>query len=249
MSGSSSGIGLSNFWQLAFQVSPVILSVGGLAAAFPGNLLPIVLLTESLGIAGGLLTGAGVPSSLDDFFCQFLPMPGATLIDNAIGQYPFANQSIAANAIIQQPLKISMQMIAPARQPGDLLTKLAIFTALQAALQAHIQNGGLFIVATPAQVYQNCILVGFTDVSPPGYKQWQIIWQLDFQQPLVTQAQAQTAYNSLLSQINGGTASSQGGGAWSGLASSLGFPVQGVSTQQTGLSLVGQALQYLGISL
>lgn len=221
-----------------------------MAQAFPGGLLPIVLLTETLGFAGGLLTGAGVPSSLDDFFCQYLPLPGSTLIDNQAGTYPFADQQIAANAYIAQPLKISLQMIAPSRSQGDMLMKLPIFTALKASLSTHIQYGGLFVVATPACVYPSCMLLPMTDVTPSDqYKQWQIIYQLDFFQPLVTGSQATTAFNSLLQQINSGTPVGQGPSAWTGLASSLGLPVQGVTQQQTGLGLVGSVMQQLGLQL
>ena len=122
---------------------------------------------------------------------------------------------VAANAVIQNPLKISLQMIAPSRQSGDMLTKLPIMTLVQSALQQHNATGGLYTIATPAQIYTNCVMTAFTDTTPSAeYKQWQIFWQLDFIQPLVTQAQAANAWNALLSNISNGTPGGDGTGAW-----------------------------------
>ena len=234
--------------QLAYQVSPICL-VNGLAAPFPGGVLPIILLTESVSIAGGLLSGAGLPDSLDGFFAQYLPVSGGTLIDQAIGTYPFANQLVAANAVIQQPLKISLQMIAPSRNTGDMLTKLPIMTALQAALQQHNAFGGLYTIATSAQIYTNCLMTGFTDTTPSSeYKQWQIIWQLDFQQPLVTKMQIGQGYNSLINNINNGTPVGQGLGAWSSIGTAIHNATQGAINYITGGSgsgILADILQFV----
>ncbi len=221
--------------QLAFQVSPIVLT-GGIATPIPGGALPIIFLTESVSLVGGLLTGAGLPSSLDDFFAQYLPVSGGTLIDQAIGTYRFANQMVAANAVIQNPLKISLQMIAPSRQSGDMLTKLPIMTLVQSALQQHNATGGLYTIATPAQIYTNCVMTAFTDTTPSAeLKQWQIIWNLDFIQPLVTQAQATNAWNALLSNISNGTPGGDGTGAWSSIGTAVNNSVQGALNYVTGL--------------
>ena len=221
--------------QLAYQVSPIILT-GGIATPLPGGALPIIFLTESVALVGGLLTGAGLPSSLDDFFAQYLPISGGTLIDQQIGNYPFANQMIAANAVIQQPLKISLQMIAPSRQSGDMLTKLPIMTLVQSALAQHNATGGLYTIATSAYVYTNCLMTGFTDITPSSdYKQWQIIWQLDFQQPLVTQAQATNTFNALLSNINNGGVVGQGTAAWGNPLTTINNAAQGALNYLTSI--------------
>ena len=77
-------------------------------------MLPIISITEALNFTVGILSG-GENIELDDFFANYQPIPGGTLIDQDIGEYPFANQSVAANAVIAKPLKIPMMMICPVR--------------------------------------------------------------------------------------------------------------------------------------
>jgi hypothetical protein len=205
-------------YDIAFQVSPIILT-GGIVANTNGSALPIIALTGQVAsFAQGALTGG---LSLDDFYARFLPLPGSTVISNAIGMYPFANQDVAANAIIRQPLNISLQMIAPVKDAGGYFTKLAIFTALQQSLQSHNAAGGTYSIATPSYIYTACIMTGMTDITSGETKQQQVAWQLDFVQPLVTQQQAQSSYSGLMSKLAGGQ---QAGSSWSGLS---GVPSQG----------------------
>jgi hypothetical protein len=232
---------LSSIYQLSFQVSPIIF-VNGIADAVPGGLLPIIAITETLDIAAGVLTGGGVPASLDQFFAQFLPLPGAKMSSNIAGKYTFANQAVAANAIIQQPLPVSLLMISPVRQTGGYFTKLAIFSALQAAIKKHVSLGGLFHVATPALIYQNCILLDITDVTDGEHKQKQSTWQWDFEQPLVTTSQAQVALNSLMSKINSGSPII-GNPAWSGAAATVGTAAAGVQNVIPGTQNLSGAVQ------
>jgi hypothetical protein len=180
-------------YNLAFQVSPIILQ-GGIAKS---GLIPIIQLYNQV---GKLTPGATV----DDFFAQYLPLKGGTLISNAVGMYPFANQTIAANAVIQQPLTISLRMICPVNQPGGYITKLAIVTALQGSLQLHNASGGTYVVATPAFVYPNLIMTGMTDITSEEGVQQQIEWQLDFIAPLLTLAAAAAAQNNFMTTITGG---------------------------------------------
>lgn len=217
---------LRSLFQLAFQVSPVVL-VNGVASNIPGGLLPIVAITEGLSFAEGVLTGS-VPDNLDDFFAQFLPMPGGTLISQAIGEYPFANQAVAANAVIQQPLTISMMMIAPVRDVAGYALKLPTFSFLQGMLAAHNASGGLYHIATPAFVYTNCVMTGMTDVSEGDTRQRQVTWQLDFRQPLVTPAQAASTLGAYMQKIANGTQLT-GNPAWSGPQASSGAPTAGVA--------------------
>lgn len=200
-------------WILAFQKSPILLT-HGIAASLPGQILPIIALTEATNFLTGLLTG-GPDIDLDNYFANFEPMPGSTLISNQIAMYPFANQAIAANAIIAQPLTVAMKMIVPAQaNANNILTqltatggypiKLAIMTALQKAFALHVGMGGTFSVITPGFIYTECILTTMRDVSVGESKQVQHTYQLDFVQPLVTLAAAQTAFNSLIQKLTSG---------------------------------------------
>lgn len=206
MSGSLLSQAGQFVFQLAFQVSPIILN-NGIAAKIPGGMLPIVVLTEAIGLVNGLISGSGFPTSMDDAFCQFMPLPGATLINNQIGMYPFANQQVAANAIIQQPLNISLMMIAPVRDAGGFVAKIATFTALQAALSQHNATGGTYTICTPSFIYTNCVMTTMQDATSGDSKQQQIMWQMDFIKPLLTQQSATSVMNSLMSSISSGVSS------------------------------------------
>jgi hypothetical protein len=197
----SNSVGQS-IYQLGYEISPIILS-NGLAGGIPGTLLPIIAITEAANFGFSILNGKN-PLKLNSFFGHFRPLPGASLIDNDLATYPFANQQYAANAVIAKPLKISMLMNCPANTNGGYVSKMITFTALKYALDQHIQSGGTFIVATPSYVYLNCILVRLTDVSRPDSQQPQNAWQFDFEQPLVSQG-PQNTLGSLMSAFNNGT--------------------------------------------
>ena len=221
-------------YDLSFQVSPIILQ-GGIASSMPGQMLPIIGLTGQLvGLAQGLLSNG---FSMDDFFARYLPIPGGTVISNAIGTYPFANQQVAANAIIKQPLNISLLMIAPVKDTGGYLTKLALFTALVSSLENHNSAGGTYTIATPAFLYTNCVMTGMADVTSGDTKQKQIQWQLDFVKPLITSQDASIAYNGAMAKFAAGTQVTSG--AWSGANAAIGAPVQGatgIAQQVSGLA-------------
>lgn len=180
--------GLSQY-ESTYEISPILL-VGGIAANAPQGMLPI---SQFLGAPNG---GGSI---------RFIQIPGGTLISNAIGTYPFANQQVAANAIIQQPLNTSLLMIAPVREEeGGYYGKLALFTSLQNTLQAHNNAGGSYNVVTPAFIYQSCLLPSLQDVTSGETKQKQVHWQWDFTAPLLTQQQATAAYNSLMGKVAAG---------------------------------------------
>jgi len=214
-----SNVGYSAF-QLAYQVSPIILT-GGVVASMPGGMLPIVAVTEAANFVLGILNGQ-VSASLDDFFAQFQVLPGGNLINNIVGTYPFANQSVAANAIIAEPLTLSLIMVSPVRKAGGFTAKLATMMALKALLDSHNQAGGTYAVATPAYIYTDMIMTGFRDVSNAASKQPQWLWQIDFIKPLVTQTQATTALNSLMSKLSSGLPVGADPVSSSGLAVSVG---------------------------
>lgn len=207
-------------YNLAFQVSPIILQ-GGIAANAQGGLLPIIALYGELGLFSS-------KADASQFFAQYLPLPGGTLINNSVSTQPMANQQVAGNAIIQEPLSISMLMIAPATPTNSYVTKLATWTALQGSLQQHCAAGGTFSIATPAFVYNDCILTGMTHLATPEGHQQQIEYQLDFFKPLLTLSAAQAAQQQLISKItNGGQIT--GVPSWSG-------SLQGQSQAATGLT-------------
>lgn len=209
-------------YQLAFECSPIVF-VNGIAQNVPGQMLPVVVITEAASFIGGILSGGTTPS-LDQFFAHFFPLPGATLAEWQIGKYPFANQAVAANALIAQPLTLSMLMRCPP-QPGSggWPSKLVTMTALQLAIAQHNASGGTFIVITPSYFYTNMILTAFRDISHKTGGNPQDDWQWDFEQPLLTLNQAQSVQSSLMSKLSSGT-SIDGQPSWTGLSTTLGNP-------------------------
>ena len=202
-------------YELGFQISPIVFT-GGIAESAPFGVLPIIAITETgydfgasgsgLALAGAIVTtaiNALNTKSLDDFFAHFTPIQGGKLINYTVGTYPFANQSVAANAIISEPLSISMRMIIPVNKPGGHTAKLLTMMALQSSIQAHVNKGGTFTIATPVKFYTNCILTGLTDVSQGGPIP-QNAWQWDFMQPLVTLKQAEAAMNTFFNNTGSG---------------------------------------------
>lgn len=208
-------------YKLAFQLSPILLT-GGLAGDIPGGVLPIIAITEAAHFVSGLLSGAE-NIELDDFFAHFEPLPGSTLVDQQIGSYPFANQAVAANATISQPLTLSMRMICPARDTLGYATKLVTMIALKTALDQHNLQGGTYTVVTPSGFYTNGILLGLRDTSNEHSHQVQNTYQWDFTFPLLTLNTAQQVQNSLMQKLSSGTQVS-GQPAWSGLDATVGAP-------------------------
>ncbi|HTS03974.1 MAG TPA: hypothetical protein VMP68_00210 [Candidatus Eisenbacteria bacterium] len=233
-----SGALFSTVFKLGYQISPIIMT-GGLAANIPGQMLPLITITEGASILTGLLSGS-FPTSLDDFFANFTVIPGSNLISQQVGHYPFANQSVAANAVITQPLTVSVRMDCPAKSSGAYVSKVATLTALQAALSAHNASGGLYTVATPGFIYTNLVMTALTDISGAGSNQVQYQYQFDFEQPLVTLAAGQQAYSALLNKIASGTQIT-GAPTWSGLATSVGSQISNAASSvvQGASNLIG----------
>lgn len=231
-------------FELAFAISPIVFT-GGIAQNIPGGALPMGLVVGASagGLLGGVLgLGAGATAlvagagaliqaateldlqSLAQILPRFQPLAGGTLADFQIGKYPFANQAVAANATIAQPLTLSMHMFWPARgDNGGFPAKLLGMLALQAAIAAHGSSGGTYVVLTPAFIYTNLILTAMRDITSGQTKQVQTDWQLDFEQPLLTLNAAQNVQNSLMSKLTSGTAI-DGQPSWSGLSNISGQP-------------------------
>ena len=229
MSGTANAF--RSAYDLAFQVSPIILT-GGIASGLLGSALPIIGLVGQLAsFAQGALTNG---LSSQDFFAKYVPIPGSNIISNAVATYPFANQQVAANAIIEQPLNVSLRMIAPVKDNGGYLTKLALFTALRTSLQQHNVSGGTYAIATPAYIYTNCLMTGMTDITGGDTEQQQIEWQLDFVKPLISKQSAAQAFSALMGKLAGGQQINNPS-SWSGAGAAAGTQAPGA------LSLVAGA--------
>lgn len=183
-------------WSLAFQKSPIIMT-NGLFSNFPGRMFPLLGVTEALNLPLGLLSTAG-NVGMNNMFADFRPLSGAELISQDVAHTPFANQTIAANAVITQPLRVSMLMVAPARNNFGFYEKLAVMTAMQKLFSIHNSNGGTYIVATPSFLYTNCLFLGMRSIEDGNGGQPQVAWQLDFERPLITLEEAEQAQNGLM---------------------------------------------------
>jgi hypothetical protein len=176
--------------------------------------------------------------SLDRYFCHFQPLPGATLINNQIAKYPFANQTIAANAIINTPSNVSLLMSCPVNSDSNYLTKFLTLTALKSSLDEHNATGGLYIVATPSYIFSNCVMTAMTDVSNGASKQPQNQWRFDFEKPLVTEVDTTQALNSFMQKVNLGVANN---GQWTSFFTSVGSSISDVAGQvvESAKNLIG----------
>lgn len=193
--GPSGSAGGEQFKSL-YEMDPIILC-GGIAGASYTNTLLLSSLAGNLSI-------------------RFRPMPGSSVLSAQAAQYPYANQAVAANAIIQQPLRFSMMGVCPASPESvKYLAKNAAFSGLIQSLTRHNNLGGLYGVKTPAYTYSNCLLLDVADISGEQSDQVQWAWRFDFFQPLITLDQAQQAYNSLMGALHAGTPIA-GQPAWSG---------------------------------
>lgn len=211
----------ATIFQLSMELSPIMF-VNGIANQFEGGMVPIISYTEADHFVLTALTGNN-PFQLSDFFAHFQPLPGSTLLDLQIGTYPFANQSVAANATISQPLTLSYLMRCPARGFAGFLGKLDTMINLQQVVNTHASLGGTYTCLTPAGYFPNGICTAIRDVSNTEDKQVQNAYQWDFVFPLLTLNQAQTAQNSLMQKITGQTQIS-GAPSWSGPAATVGAP-------------------------
>ena len=193
---------VSQAYKLAYEKSPIFLT-DGIASFVPGNILPLIAITEAVSLATSAIAG-NISLNLDDFYATFWPLPGSTLHENQIGNYPFANQQVAANAIITQPLRVSMRMNCTPRLQGAMVSRIMTATALKLALDNHNLSGGTYSVLTPSYLYQGCILTSFKDITSGDSKHQQTDWQLDFVQPLLSLSAAESVQNSTMSKFTNG---------------------------------------------
>ena len=208
----------SEFYQ-KYEVNAIYL-FGGIAGSSYSNSLAISA------IAGGLAL-------------KFRPIPGGTLGMNQVATYPFANQQVAANAVIAQPLTISIMMIVPANPTNNsssigYSSKINAMTALATSLRLHDNLGGLYSIWTPAYNYANCLRLNMVDASDGSSNQAQFQYRLDFYQPLLTLQQVAQAQSTLMNSLTQGTPTN---GSWSG--PSTGNPSGGQTTSNVSLNAPG----------
>lgn len=192
----------------------------GLAENVYGGMIPIISLTDPGNFPDGLLGESG-NLSLDDFFAHYVPVD-ASLVDQEVALYPFANQAVAANAIIVNPLSLALRMICPVKDKGGYSRLISIMANLQAQLTKHNLAGGTYTVATPSLIYTECLLRRFVQVSQ-GPTQAQSEWRWDFMQPLLTLSQSVQSQNNLMNKLSAATAF-KGAPTWSGAEATVGLP-------------------------
>lgn len=216
-------------FQQWFEINPIVL-MGGIAAGFTGGMLPISTLLGSASFDAGLLAAEIFD---DPYFAHFKPLPGSSIARNENGKYPFANQVVASNAIIVHPQTVSLLMTATARGYDSYATKYAIMGGLKQALAQHSAQGGWYTVAIPVCLQTGALLLDLHDVTPQDYGQPQVIWQWDFEVPLISQQQAQQAQSQLMAKIGSGTQvlpDQNGNINWSGVSNSTGQPNSSVTS-------------------
>lgn len=207
--------GIESF-RRSYEICPIFL-VDGIASqgsgGIPGAGLPITSILQSsiypqgvTGDASSSGSASDATDSLDGYFAHFALEEGQTYIDNEIAEYPFGNMAVAANAVIAQPVEISLRMVCPANSARGVTypNKQAIITSLVSSLQQHIDLGGYFVVATPAYIYSDGVLLlkleDGGDYEEGGQVQHTIIWR--FRAPLLSTQQAAGAQNALTNKIS-----------------------------------------------
>jgi hypothetical protein len=101
---------------------------------------------------------------------------------------------------------VSVEMVSPAGGDVTMSRRLSLFTSLKNVLDNHTAMGGYYNVATPAYIYTGCLLLDLVDTSDvPDGAQTQVKWVWNFEQPLITLTQAQTAVNNAMNKIQGQT--------------------------------------------
>jgi len=204
-------------YQLSYEINPIILE-GGIAGAGPQALSTIL---SAVNFTDGLLN----PSQGAFFFGNFRVLPGHNLMKNEIAMYPVANQSVAGNAVITDPLSVQLEMLVPANADVPVETKKSIMTLLKSILDQHTALGGWYNIATPSYTYLACLLNDLTDSSDQGDgSQVQTRWVWSFTQPLITIERAQAAQNQLMRKISNRTANAGDPPGSRPLVTSIGDP-------------------------
>ena len=186
-------------FRLTYELAPIFF-IGGITGNTPGSGVPITSYTQGQDFTS-LFRPSSKETDPDSFFARFVVISGGALIDNQAATYPLLNLTIAANAIITNPLSVSLRMICPVGASGAYSHKLSVMTALKNTISQHINLGGTFNVATPAYLYTGMLLTKLHDITPEGNPQVQFQWQWDFFQPLISSTATQAAENTTMGKI------------------------------------------------
>jgi hypothetical protein len=213
-----------SFYQLLYQITPIFLN-DGIASKIGGGILPIMALLNP-NAYNVLFSGGSDTFNIDSYFGIFQPASGGSLVQQQIAEYPFANLSVAANAIVRNPIEVSMIMVTPMKTQYSWAVKNATMTALKSALDTHNNMGGTYTVFTPAFTYYNMVMLGLSDMSNPQVVIPQNTWKWDFRKPLVSQADLIFAENNLYAKITGGIQTSA---EWTSALTALGLPASSVN--------------------
>jgi hypothetical protein len=199
-----------NLYRLLYQISPIFLTNGIVGNHAAGGMLPLLALLDadaytsiySQGV--NAINPTGVSLSLDNAFAVFQPVPGGSLIEQSIAEYPFANLSVAANAIVRNPTNVSLIMMTPMKTSQAWALKLATMTSLKNTLDTHNNLGGTYTVFTPSWTYTNMLMKSLIDVSTAQSPLPQNSWRWDFHRPLVSMTDIAGAESNLYSKITAG---------------------------------------------
>lgn len=195
--------------QLLYQVSPIIL-VDGIASNQTGSMQSLLML-----LAPSIAFGQPTVSTnlLDNAFGAFNVLPGGTLNAQTVPKYPLADMTLAANAIVRDPIQVSLIWDIPMKGANAWANRLSTIQNLKGILDQHNNAGGRYIILTPSYYYDNCILLSLTDNSRGSSPIPQNAWRFDFERPqVVTLQDAIGAQSILMRKITGGLKTP---GAWS----------------------------------
>lgn len=196
MAGFSTGLSV---FKAVYELSPIILNggiLGGGGIDFPGQMMPIIAFTEGVNFPFSILSSGDFPS-FDRFFAHYQVLPGSSLVKQQIATYTFANATVAANAVIAEPLQVSLLMICPIQNKLGWTEKLGIITGLKWLFDRHNLLGGTYTILTPAYTYTNCVMRGMHDASSQLTKQVQNTFQLDFEKPLLLKSEVDSILSAL----------------------------------------------------
>jgi hypothetical protein len=191
-----------SLYQLLYQITPIFLT-NGVASSMSGGVLPIIAILNP-NAYNVLFSGGSDTFNIDSYFGIFQVAAGGSLVQQQIAEYPFANLNVAANAIVRQPIEVSLVMMTPMKTQYAWAVKNATMTALKATLDTHNNLGGTYTVFTPAFTYYDMLMLSLTDCSTPQSTLPQNTWKWDFRKPLVTMADLIAAENNLYAKITNG---------------------------------------------
>jgi hypothetical protein len=221
-------------WKLSYQVSPIFLT-GPPVSNVPNGMMPFLSIVspsafpvffdgtapqqnfDLFSVLGSDATNN--QNNLDNSFGAFNVLAGGSLVQQTVAKYPFANQAYAANAILRDPLHVSLIWDTPMRGANAWGQKMTVMQSVKQRLDSHNNGGGTYIVVTPAYVYDNLVMLSLTDASRGSSNLPQNAWRFDFERPLITLQDLRNAQSALMSKLTQGVVTN---GAWSGPAAGLG---------------------------